>query len=148
MRLARQSVGYRVDLKEGELFYQAFMRSHIRLTLNHLTYRNPSNSLTEYLDSVASSGIEPLQGDSRFSSLHVDRLPGVVPLVDDDVLVLLRGDVRFPRYIEAAGDRGNVFDDRRRGILKSVQSFCYVRETLSLLRAMLRTRWMEFVMRR
>ena len=96
MRLARQSVGYRVDLKEGELFYQAFMRSHIRLTLNHLTYRNPSNSLTEYLDSVASSGIEPLQGDSRFSSLHVDRLPGVVPLVDDDVLVLLRGDVRFP----------------------------------------------------
>ena len=96
MRLARQSVGYRVDLKEGELFYQAFMRSHIRLNLNHLTYRNPSNSLTEYLDSVASSGIEPLQGDSRFSSLHVDRLPGVVPLVDDDVLVLLRGDVRFP----------------------------------------------------
>lgn len=97
MRLARQSVGYRVDLKEGErFFYQAFMRSHIRLTLNHLTYRNPSNSLTEYLDSVASSGIEPLQGDSRFSSLHVDRLPGVVPLVDDDVLVLLRGDVRFP----------------------------------------------------
>ena len=113
MRLARQSVGYRV-----------------------------------HLDSVAGSRIESLQGDSGFSSLHVDRLAGVVPLVDDDVLVLLRGDVRFPRYIEAAGDRGNVFDDRRRGILKSVQSFCYVRETLSLLRAMLRTRWMEFVMRR
>ena len=75
-----------------------------------------------YLYRVASTRIESLQGDPWLSCLHVDRLTGVVPLVDDDVLVLLRGDVWLPRYVEAAGDWGNILDDRRRRTLRSVNS--------------------------
>ena len=79
--------------------------------------KNPNYT---HLYRVASTRIEPLQGDPWLSGLHVDRLPGVVPLVDDDVLVLLRGDVRLPRYVEAAGDRGNILDYGRGRTLRSV----------------------------
>ena len=68
--------------------------------------------LESYLDLVAGPWVEVSQLCEHLGRLDVDRLPGVVPGVHHDVLVLLAGHVSPPRDVEASWNRPNHLNDR------------------------------------
>ena len=67
-----------------------------------------------YLDLVAGPRVEVSQLREHLGRLDVDGLPGVVPGVHHDVLVLLARHVRSPRDVEASRNRSHHLNDRLR----------------------------------
>ena len=78
-----------------------------------------------HLDLIPRPRIEFFYGDPRVPGLYARQFAGVIAHVDDDVLLLLGGDVTLPRDVEAASDRVHVLNDGRGGAYKEYRKiFC------------------------